>query len=86
MEAIEAPGVKIAATPAAWSVGDVGVGDDAAAEHEHVVEPALAQLVHHPREQRHVRARQHRQADGVGVLLQRGLGHLLGRLEQARCR
>ena len=44
---------------------------------------ALPQLLHHPGEQREVRARQQRQADGVDVLLERGLGDLLGRLVQA---
>ena len=52
MEAIEAPGVKIAATPAAFELRDVGFGDDPAAEDEDVVEPTLAQLVDDPREQR----------------------------------
>ena len=33
-------------------------------------------------EQRHVGAGQDREADGVGVLLEHGLGHLLGRLER----
>ena len=46
--------------------------------------PALAQLLHDPREQRHVGARWQRQPDRVGVLLDRGLGDLLGRLVQAR--
>ena len=82
MVAIDAPGVKIAATPAASSVADVGVGMMPPPNTSTSSRPALAQLVHHPREQREVRAREHRQPDGVGVLLQRGLGHLLGRLEQ----
>ena len=37
----------------------------------------------HPPKQRHVRAGQHRQADRVGVLLDRGLDDLLRRLVQA---
>ena len=60
----------------------VGVGDDATAEDEHVAEVAGAQLVHHPGEQREVRAAEQRQPDGVDVFLQRGLGDLLGRLVQ----
>ena len=45
--------------------------------------PRAAQLLHDPREQRQVGARQQRQPDGVGVLLQHRLGDLLGRLVQA---
>ena len=63
--------------------GDVVIGDDAAAEHHHVAEAPLAQQLQHPAEQRHVRAREQREPDGVGVLLQRRLRHLLGRLVQA---
>ena len=44
---------------------------------------ALAQQLDEPGEQRHVRAGQHREADGVGVLLDRGLDDLLRRLVQA---
>ena len=40
------------------------------AEHQHVVEASLVELVDHPREQRHVRAGQDREADRVGVFLQ----------------
>ena len=43
---------------------------------------ALAQQLDHPREQRHVRAGEHRQADRVGVLLDGRLDDLLGRLVQ----
>ena len=52
--------------------------DDAAAEDHHVVRAALAQQLEHPGEQRHVRAGEHRQADRVGVLLDRRLDDLLG--------
>ena len=58
----------------------VGLGDDAPAEHEHVVEVAVAQLLHHPGEEREVGAGEQRQADGVGILLQHRLGDLLRRL------
>src|SRR6266702_3274998 len=61
---------------------DLVGGDDPAPEHQHVAHALLAQERHDAREQRVVRARQHREADGVGVLLQRGLRHLLGRLVQ----
>ena len=45
--------------------------------------PRSREQLHDPREQRDVGARQHREADGVGVLLEGGLRHLLGRLVQA---
>src|SRR4051812_34294940 len=63
-------------------LGDVGVGDDAAAEHHDLAQAPLPQELHHAREERHVGAREQRQADGVGVLLQDGLRDLLGRLVQ----
>ena len=53
------------------------------AEDQDVVEARSRSSVDDLREQRHVRAREHRQTDGVGVLLQRRLRHLLGRLVQA---
>ena len=62
---------------------NVDVRDDAADEHAHVVETLLAQQLHQPRADVHVRAAQDRQADDVGILLQRGRGDLLGRLPQA---
>jgi len=45
--------------------------------------PPGAQLVDDLRDQRHVRAREQRQADRVGVFLQRRFRDLAGRLEQA---
>ena len=51
--------------------------------HQHVVEPLLLQQLHQPRRDVIVRAREDRQADDVGVLLQRGRRNLLGRLPQA---
>src|SRR5256886_7154484 len=62
---------------------DLVRGDDPAPEHQHVAHALLAQERHDAREQGVVRARQHGEADGVGVLLQRRLCHLLGRLVQA---
>ena len=44
---------------------------------------ALAHELGEPGEQRHVGAGEHREADGVGVLLDDGLDDLLGRLVQA---
>ena len=78
-----APGVNSAATPPSRSAAIVVVGDDPAAEHEHVAHALLAEQRDDPREQGVVRAREHREPDGVGVLLQRGLRDLLGRLVQA---
>src|SRR4029453_2451940 len=63
---------------------DLVGGDDPAPEHEHIAHALLAQQRDDAREQRVVRTREHREADGVGVLLQSGLRHLLGRLVQAR--
>ena len=44
---------------------------------------ALGQQLDQPAEQRHVRAGEDREADQVGVLLDRGLHDLLGRLVEA---
>src|SRR6478609_9429440 len=62
---------------------DVTVGDDAAAEHEDVRGVARGEQLDHAREERVVGAGQDRQADDVGVLLDRRLDDLLGRLVQA---
>ena len=78
------PGPKISATPACSQRRHVVVGDDPAHGHEHVVHPALGEELGHPRHERHVGARQDRQADDVDVLLERGRGDHLGRLSQAR--
>src|SRR4051794_5094398 len=67
----------------AGELGPVGLGDDPATEDDDVVDPALAQQLGEPGEQRHVRPGEHRQSDGVGVLLDDGLHDLLGRLVQA---
>ena len=61
----------------------VHVGDDPADDHQHVVQALLFQQFHDARADVHVRAGQDRQADDVGVLLQRGADDLLGRLAQA---
>ena len=76
------PGVSTPATPASASFGHVRLGDDAA-DHDRDVGTALAHLLDHLRRQRHVGAREHRQADGVDVLVDGGRRHRLGRLEQA---
>ena len=67
----------------ALELRDVVGRDDPAAEHQDLAGAALAELLDDPREERHVRARVARQPDRVGVLLDRGLGDLLGRLVQA---
>ena len=45
--------------------------------------PALGEQLRHARHERHVGARQDRQADDVDVLLEGGRGDHLGRLAQA---
>ena len=58
--------------------------DRAADDHEHVVGPLVAQQLEDARHERHVRAREDRDADHVGVLLDDGLDDLLGGLMEAR--
>ncbi len=70
--------------PDLLELGDIGVGDDSAAEDDDFIESALVQELQHPRKERHMRAGKERKANGVGILLQRGLGDLLRRLVQAR--
>ena len=45
--------------------------------------PLISEQLHHPRDQSHVCTREDREPNGVGVLLDRGLGDLLRRLVQA---
>src|SRR5215469_8153489 len=61
---------------------DVGLRDDAAAEHRDIGRVLLGQQLDHPGEQRHVRAGQDRQPDRGGVLLDRRRHDLLRRLVQ----
>ena len=91
---VVAPGVKTLATPSGLELRDVVLGDDPAAEDDDVVGAALAQQLHHPGEQRHVRAGQHRQADASasswivvsticsGRLVQAGVDDLHARVAQ----
>ena len=81
----EAPGARIAATPASSSAGDVAFGDDPAHD-DRDVEPLLAQQLDHRRNEREVGAGQHRQADRVDVLVDSRGRDPLGRLAQTRCR
>ena len=84
MSPVFAPGVKTSSIPASFSFGMSSAGITPPADDDHVVGAARPELLHDLREQRHVRARVAREPDGVGVLLDRGLRDLLGRLEQAR--
>ena len=72
------------ATPDASSAAASSPGMMPAAEHDHVGDRPLAQQLDHAREEGQVRARQHRQPDGVGVLLEGRLGDLLRGLVQTR--
>ena len=60
----------------------VVAGDDAPAEDHHVPMSRSPQQIHDAGEQREVGARQHRQADRVGILLEGGLRDLLRGLVQ----
>ena len=84
MSPVVAPGVKTFSMPAASSAGMSSAGMIPPREDQDVAGAALAQRRHDLGEQRHVRARVAREPDRVGVLLDRGLGDLLGRLVQAR--
>ena len=86
MSCVGAPGVKTSATPSSLSSGMSSAGIVPADGDEHVVDALLVQQLDDPRHERHVRAREDRQPDGVGVLLDDGLDDLLRRLVQARCR
>ena len=68
---IGVPGRKIALDADRLQLRDVDVGNDAADHHQHIVEPLLLQQLHQPRRDVIVRAGQDRQADDVGVFLQR---------------
>ena len=84
MSCIGLPGRKTPAMPISLSFGNIDVGNDAADEHRHVVQPLFAQQFHQPGADVHVGAAQNRQADHIRVLLQRRRGDLLGRLAQPR--
>ena len=62
---------------------DVRLRDRPADDDEHVLEPLGLQPFEDLGHERHVRAREDRDADRVGVLLERGLDDLLGRLVEA---
>ena len=77
-----APGVKTSATPSLLSSGMSSSGMMPPPKTTMSSAPR-SRSSSQPREQRHVRAGQDRQADRVGVLLDGGLDDLLGRLVQA---
>ena len=81
--ALVAPGVKILATPSSSSSGMSPSGMIPPPKTTMSPASRSAQLLEHGGEERHVGAGEHRQADGVGVLLDRGLDDLLRRLVQA---
>src|SRR5579884_2517918 len=63
---------------------DVGLGDDAADDHEHVAAAAVAEPLDDLRDEGEVGAREEGEAHGVGVLLDDRLDDLVGRLMQPR--
>ena len=83
MSCIGVPGRKIPLTPIALSFGMSTSGMMPPNHHEHVVQPLGFEQVHQAGRDVVVGAGENRQADDVGVLLQRGRGDLLRRLAQA---
>ena len=77
---VGAPGVNTSATPRLFSSSTSSAGIVPPDRDDDVVDALLGEQLHDPRHERHVRARQNRQTDGVGVLLDHGLDDLLGRL------
>ena len=75
--------MKTSATPELLQLGDVVGRDRPPDGHHDVLGALLAEQLDDPRHQRHVGAGEDREADRVGVLLDHGLGDLLGRLVQA---
>src|SRR5215210_4812268 len=67
-----------------FELRDVFFGDGAADEHEDVRGLVLFEELDYARHERHVGAREHGDADGVGVLLDGRLHDLLGGLVEAR--
>ena len=84
ISAVGVPGVNTAPTPSERQRLGILVGDRAADDDEHVLGPVLAQPVEDPRDERHVRAGEDRDANGVRVLLDRGLHDLLRGLVETR--
>ena len=63
---------------------DVRLGDDAAHDDQDVVPALLREALDHPGDEGEVGPGQERQPDGVGILLDDRLDHLVGRLVEAR--
>ena len=78
------PGVKISATPSFLSSGMSSFGIVPPTTSTTSSAPCSRKQLGHAGHERHVRAGEDRQSDGVGVLLDRGLHDLLGRLVEAR--
>ena len=81
---VGAPGVKIAATPPSSSSSASSAGIVPPTTMSTSSAPRARKAVDDPRHERHVRSGENRDADGVCVLLDRGLDDLLGRLMEAR--
>ena len=81
-----APGVKTSATPISFSTGMSASGMMPPDDHQDVVPALLLEPVDDPGDEGEVGARQQRQPDGVGVLLDDRLDDLVRRLVEARCR
>ena len=77
-----APGGEDLGHPHLLQHRDVGLGDDPAHDDQDVVPALLLQAVDHPGDQGQVGPGQEGQPDGVGVLLDDGLDHLVGGLVQ----
>ena len=86
ISSVGAPGVNTSATPSFLSSGMSSAGIVPPTVTTTSLGALIREQLHHPRDQRHVCAGEDREPDGVGVLLDRGLGDLLRRLVQARCR
>ena len=82
MSCIGVPGRKMPLTPDVLQFRNIDVGDDAADDHQHVVQPFSSSSCMILRADVHVRAGQDRQADHVRILLERRGDDLLGRLAQ----
>ena len=80
---IGVPGRNTPLTPMRLQLRHVDVRNDTANQHEHIIQPLLAQERHQLRRDVIVRAGQDGEADDVGVLLQCGRDDLLRGLAQA---
>src|SRR3954469_17925201 len=65
-----------------FQLRNVFVGDDAATEDDHVIEPGFARQLYDARKEGHMRAGQNGQADGVYVFLHGSADNHFGRLPE----